>query len=120
MLKQILDYINSLMSSSWRLARAEEDIKAIKARADKQEDGQHLIKETLIKALSEIEKDRAVAGRDQQLLIIQIKDLLKDNEQRALPPGSIPQNAPDLQAQIDALKQEVEELKSQFAEWKAR
>ena len=70
MSKQIFDYINSLMSSSWRLARAEEDIKAIKARAEKQDDSQHNFKEALIKVLGDVEKDRAVAERDQQILLM--------------------------------------------------
>ena len=70
------------------------------------------------KALAE--RDKTIAERDRQILLMQIEDRLRTNDQRALPPGFIPQNAPDLQAHIDALKQEVENLKTQFAELKER
>ncbi len=127
MWKETLAFIKSAVSSYKRLSDAEEDVTTLQDHVGRQDDDIDGVKKALTQTLFEFEKvimrlenDRQIAGRDYENLVLRLQLAMKDNDQRALPPGSIPQNAPDLQAQIDALKQEVEELKTQFAEWKAR
>ena len=51
-------------------------------------------------------------------LILRLQLALKDNEQRVLPPGSAPQNAPETEARLAALEAKVEEILKQMEELK--
>ena len=51
-------------------------------------------------------------------LILRLQLALKDNEQRVLPPGFAPQNAPETEARLAALEAKVEEILKQMEELK--
>lgn len=61
-----------------------------------------------------MESDKQIAERDREILLLRLEASLK-NDTRALPSGSISQNTPEFQAQIDVLKKEFAELKAQLA-----
>ena len=68
--------------------------------------------------ISDADADRRVAAEQRENLLLRLQLALKDNEQRVLPPGSAPQNAPETEARIAALEKEVQELKKEIEELK--
>ena len=126
MWKDILNAIQSAASSYRRLGQAEENIKGLEETAGEQEAFLNQNRDLLRSVLHEMDKDRAVAveqrrtieaerraaERDYENLALRLEITMRDNTQRALPPGFSNQNTPEVQAQIDALKEEFAELKA--------
>jgi hypothetical protein len=78
-------------------------------------------KETLLKVLHEFDRDRQLAARDREILLLRLENaLLKSGGQSALLPGATAQNKSDLEARVAVLETEVAELKRRLAEQNPR
>ncbi len=121
MLKQIVDFTKSIATVYRRLTHTEEQIKKLQIRSDKHDDDLNDAKETLLKVLHEFDRDRQLAERDRENLLLRLENvLLRSGDQRALPPGASTPNLSDLEARIAVLETEVAELKRRLAEQNPR
>ena len=111
MIKSAIDIIKQLLG----FANDMEDIKAKSKTMQAQLDE---TTKTLQAVLFEFIRLKENEAHERENLALRLQLAMKDQEQRALPPGSGMQDTPGLQAQVDALRQEVEALKIQVAELK--
>lgn len=120
MWKQIIAFLKAGAATYKRIAQADENIKKLQGRVDGHDDELEDARDTLIKVLHEFDKDRSVAierqratERDYENLVLRLENaLLKNAEQRALPPGSAaPQNEmAELRAKVEAQGKAIERL----------
>lgn len=133
MWKECISFVKSVAASYKRLAQADENIKKLQARADKTDNDKNDAKITLLKVLNEFDKvrmqmengkqntaaARRASERDYENLVLRLENaMLKSADQRALPPGSNPQNTPEPETRIAALERGSKRLKSASERWK--
>ena len=106
MLKPTFDTIRTLLNFTDDTKKNKDNMEKTQARFES-------MNLSMQQVISDADADRRVAAEQRENLLLRLQMALKDNEQRALPSGSAPQNAPETEAQIAALEKDVQELKQQ-------